>query len=78
MPRAYDTDEQRKAEVPAGLVFTEIVDCPLCGEAFDGVFTDPAMDAEDMAEPPRTEQCCPGCGHRWIAELTGWTNYGDA
>lgn len=76
MPRINDSDEQSKSN--GSLVFSEIVDCPACSSAFDGVWVDNSITVEDIVEPPMATQICPECKHVFEAELTGWMNYGDA
>jgi ribosomal protein S27AE len=75
LPRAFDSDS-----VPEILRFTENVDCPRCGEIFEGEFLDhtQSLSVQDMQEPPRGAQVCPECGHGFSAELTGWMFYGEA
>lgn len=73
MPRAFDSGEQ------SGLLhFTELVDCPACGLTFDGDFTDGSMSVEDIVDPPQGRHQCPGCGHGWVSEMTGWNFFTEA
>jgi uncharacterized protein (UPF0212 family) len=75
MPRAFDSDS-----APEILRFFENVDCPGCGEIFEGEFLDhtQSLSVQDMQDPPVGEHDCPECGFTWQAELTGWMFYGEA
>lgn len=73
MPRSFDSGDDEPA-----LVFTELVDCPACGLTFDADFFDPSDAVEDIVDPPTGDQLCPGCGHRWVAVLSGWNFYTEA
>lgn len=74
-PRAFDSDKVR-----GQLWFRENVDCPACGEVFEGEFVDNAgsMSVEDMTEPPVGSHRCPACGREWVSEMTGWMFYSEA
>ncbi len=78
-PRAFDSDEVRRAEAPL-LTFDEIVTCPECGLEFEGEFADEsgAMDVEDLTDPPVGHHQCPGCGYHWVSEATGWSFFSEA
>lgn len=76
-PRAFDSDEVSRADTPL-LRFSENVDCDECGVVFEGEFVDNSMTVEDIADPPRGRHVCPGCGHEWTSEMTGWTFYSEA
>lgn len=75
MPRAFDSDS-----APEILRFTENVDCPRCGEIFEGEFLDHtrSLSVQDMQEPPFGDHECPECGFAWQAQMTGWMFYGEA
>lgn len=75
MPRAFDSDAQ-----PSRLDFTENVTCEVCGEVFEGLFSDYAQSLtfQDMTDPPLGQHTCPCCGHGWCSELTGWTFFSEA
>jgi len=75
-PRAFDSDDVARDETT--LQFVEIIDCPLCGTAFETVFTDDSLTVEDIVEPPTADHTCPSCGHLWNAPMTGWTFYSEA
>lgn len=77
MPRDFDSDEVARGEQLA-LRFTELVDCPACGQTFHGVFHDDSMSVEDLTDPPIGEHTCPECGHQFVSEMTGWTFYSEA
>ncbi len=74
MPRSFDSDA-----APGLLGFTENVQCPVCGETFEGHFLDysQSLSVQDMTEPPTGEHECE-CGHRFRSELTGWMFYSEA
>lgn len=76
MPRDFDSDALARGE--QALRFTENVDCPQCALVFESVFHSPAASLEDLTDPPIGEHHCPGCGHRFAEELTGWLFYGEA
>lgn len=75
MPRAFDSDEP-----PQWLSFTENVECPACGEIFEGLFYDytASQSFQDIQDPPQGKHQCPWCEHRWASEMTGWTMFGEA
>lgn len=75
MPRSFDSSES-----PAILTFTENVQCPHCGEIFEGQFLDQAasLSVQDMVEPPSGVQQCPECGYWFDAVMSGWMLYGEA
>ena len=76
MPRTYDSDEQRRQ---GGLLrFSANVDCEDCGAVFEGMWVDDSLDAEQMTDPPVSEQVCPSCGWSDEVEYPGFVNYGDA
>jgi predicted RNA-binding Zn-ribbon protein involved in translation (DUF1610 family) len=77
-PRAFDSDEVARDEHPGLLRFTENVDCPQCGQVFEGQFHDPSLTVQDITDPPAGRHECPNCGHRFTSELTGWTMYNEA
>jgi predicted RNA-binding Zn-ribbon protein involved in translation (DUF1610 family) len=77
MPRNFDSDQVARGE-PSRLRFTEFVDCPQCGQLSEGEFFDDSMSVEDIVDPPTGNHVCPGCGHRWSSELTGWTFFSEA
>ena len=76
MPRQFDSDAVARGE--EGLRFTENLDCPQCALMFEGVFVDDSISVEDIVDPPRAAHTCPGCGHQWTAEMTGWTFFSEA
>jgi len=73
MPRDFDSGARQMA-----LRFTEIVDCPRCATAFEGVFHADGDSVEDVVDPPIGEHECPACAHHFPSELTGWTFYTEA
>lgn len=75
MPRAFDSDNPS-----SDLVFTENVECPRCGEVFEGEFQDPArsLSVQDMVETPESNHECPVCGCVFISVMTGWMFFGEA
>jgi len=73
VPRHFDS-----AENQSRLVFAELVDCPACTLVFGGVFTSDATELDDIVETPTGAHVCPGCGHAFVTELTGWTFYTEA
>lgn len=75
MPREFDSD----APAPV-LRFTENVECPRCGEMFEGIFTDQSrsLSVQDMTDPPVGHHECCWCGHLFTSELSGWMLYGEA
>lgn len=75
MPRFFDSDDPH-----ARLEFTENVECPSCGELFEGLFYDytESLSVQDMTEAPRGEHQCPACGFFFISEFSGWTFYTEA
>lgn len=75
MPRRFDSDDRDPV-----LVFTENVDCPRCGELFEGTFYDQSrsLTVQDMVDPPVGEHECPGCGCRFTSSATGWSFYSEA
>lgn len=76
MPRGFDSDAVARGE--QALRFVERVDCPACALVFEGVFHADADTVEDLAAPPVGAHTCPGCGHGFGTELTGWTFYSEA
>ncbi len=80
MPRDFDSDalagEPDRAAM--ALRFTENVDCPQCALVFEGVFHDDSDSVQDMTDPPVGEHVCPGCGHAFATEMTGWTFFSEA
>jgi hypothetical protein len=54
-------DSDDVAQGTGGLVLRGRVDCD-CGEIFEGVWRDPSLSLEDMAEAPVADQECPSCG----------------
>jgi len=53
-------------------------DCPHDDCLFDGAWSDPASDVEDMQEPPVADQVCPR-GHVIEAvPYPGWSYYTEA
>lgn len=75
MPRAFDSDRD-----PEALVFTENVDCPVCGEVFEGQFEDRtrSLSVEDMVDTPIGDHQCPECGQEFSSLLSGWMFYSEA
>lgn len=75
MPRQFDSDDSR-----AELSFTENVDCPRCGEIFEGDFYDPqrSLSVQDMADPAVGDHECPYCGYAFSSQMSGWMFYGEA
>lgn len=75
MPRAFDSDDSDPV-----LGFTENVECPRCGEIFEGDFLDQtqSLSVQDMVQPPTGVQQCSDCGHWFDATMTGWTMFGEA
>ncbi len=76
MVRAFDSDEVNRTGCP--MRFTEIVDCPRCGTAFDADFVDGSISVEDIVDPPTGRHTCPRCEHTWVSEMTGWTFFSEA
>jgi rubredoxin len=75
MPRSFDSDR------PTGrLEFTENVECPVCGDLFEGFFYDytESLSLQDMTEAPRGEHECPVCQFAFISEFSGWTFFTEA
>ncbi len=75
MPRAFDSDLD-----PENLVFTENVECPRCGEIFEGRFVDQtgSLSVQDMVVAPFGDHECPECGRSFITTLSGWMLFGEA
>lgn len=75
MPRAFDSDEN-----PTALRFTENVDCPRCGEIFEGDFVDRtrSLSVQDIREQPQGGHICPACDFSFVSWMTGWMFYGEA
>ena len=75
MPRAFDSDQP-----PAVAVFTENVDCPFCGQIFEGEFVDhtKSLSVQDMAVAPLGDHECPECGAFFSSPMTGWMFFGEA
>jgi uncharacterized protein (UPF0212 family) len=75
LPRAFDSDEPGQ-----DLSFTENVECPGCGEIFEGEFTDhtKSLTVQDMVEPPSGTHQCPACRKSFGSVMTGWMFYGEA
>jgi uncharacterized protein (UPF0212 family) len=75
MPRAFDSDDSDPV-----LGFTENVECPRCGEIFEGEFLDhtQSLSVQDMVESPRGDHACPSCRHAFSSEMSGWLFYGEA
>lgn len=75
MPRSFDSDGW-----PTDLVFTENVDCPFCGEVFEGQFADhtKSLSFEDMVVAPLGDHECPECGRVFATTMSGWMFYGEA
>ncbi len=75
MPRSFDSDLN-----PEDLVFTENVECPRCGEIFEGEFRDSeaSLSVQDMAVAPFGDHECPECRHRFVTTLSGWVMFGEA
>lgn len=75
MPRFFDSDRP-----PGRLEFTENVECPSCGDIFEGLFYDytASLSLQDMAEPPVGKHQCPTCLHEFLSEFSGWTFYTEA
>lgn len=75
MPRAFDSDQD-----PEALVFTENVDCPVCGERFEGQFVDltRSLSVQDMTVAPLGDHECPECGQEFITTMSGWMFYSEA
>lgn len=70
MAKHTDSDEQARGD---GLLhFSTLLDCPGCGETFEGHWTDPSLTIEDMTDPPVAEQECAACGHKFTEEYPGW------
>lgn len=74
MPRSFDSDDSDPL-----LCFTENVECPRCGEIFEGQFLDrtASLSVQDMVEPPTGTHQCPACGQWFDSSLTGWTMFSD-
>jgi uncharacterized protein (UPF0212 family) len=75
LPRAFDSDAD-----PQVLRFTENVECPGCGEVFEGEFCDhtASLTVQDMVDAPTGEHECPVCGLCFASAMTGWLFYGEA
>lgn len=75
MPRSFDSDS-----ASPGLAFTENVECPRCGEIFEGDFVDhtQSLSVQDMVVAPFGDHECVECGYRWITTMTGWMFYSEA
>lgn len=56
------------------LVLNALVECPnpLCGETYEGAWTDESASVQDMAEPPEAVQTCPVCGCKQLEVYPGW------
>lgn len=76
MPRVFDSDDQAAGSAP--LVYSELVDCPKCGCAFDALFADDSISESDMTDPPGGMQICPGCNYEWMATMSGWCFWSEA
>lgn len=75
MPRSFDSDRN-----PQDLLFVENVECPLCGEIFEGEFLDhtQSLSVQDMVVAPFGDHQCPACDSKFISTMTGWMLYGEA
>jgi uncharacterized protein (UPF0212 family) len=75
MPRSFDSDDS-----DAVLQFTENVDCPVCGERFEGIFYDQSgsLSVQDMTDPPTGRHECPRCGAMFVSDATGWSFFSEA
>lgn len=60
------------------LVLHGLVDCAGCGETFPGRWVEASDTVQDMDEPPRQDQACPGCGHVQAETWPGWTFRSEA
>jgi uncharacterized protein (UPF0212 family) len=75
MARLFDSDSP-----PPVLTFAENVECPGCGEIFEGLFTDytASPSVEDLTEPPLGRHECPECGLGFASAMTGWMFFTEA
>lgn len=75
VPRQFDSDDPR-----AVLTFTENVECPSCGEIFEGLFQDRSrsLSVQDMVDAPEGDHQCPWCEFEFSSAMTGWMFYGEA
>lgn len=75
MPRSFDSDDPDPT-----LEFTENVDCPSCGEIFEGTFHDlsGSLSVQDMVDPPVGSHDCPLCRRQFTSLGTGWSFYSEA
>lgn len=54
------------------LVLRALLDCPVCGITFKGVWEDDSLSVQDMAEAPVADQTC-DCGYVMKdEEYPGW------
>lgn len=72
VPRAFDSADRGRVS------FVEAVDCPDCGLTFEGTFETTDAEVEDVVEAPEGQHTCPGCGYRFVTELTGWCMHQEA
>lgn len=75
MTRLFDSDCP-----PAVLTFAENVECPDCGEIFEGFFIDhtQSLTVEDLTEAPEGRHLCPECDAIFFSTLTGWMFFSEA
>ena len=75
MPRVFDSDGEHR-----DLRFTENVECPGCGEVFEGEFLDhtKSLTVQDMVDAPTGTHECPVCRKSFGTAMTGWMFYGEA
>lgn len=75
MARIFDSDDPEPV-----LRFSERIECPSCGEEFEGLFVDRTRShsVQDMSEPPVGDHVCPWCGHGFSSEFGGWLFFSEA
>lgn len=54
-----------------------MLECPECGEEFEGQWADGSIDPEQRDEAPVQSQACPR-GHVFDAEYPGWSYLSEA
>ncbi len=58
-------------------MFVENVDCPACGQTFEGFFGDASPTVEDMVDAPVGQHTCPACGTGFVTVFTGWQFFSE-
>lgn len=82
MPRTSELSEHNRGNDNSEIVFTQLVDCPVCGSTTEGQFHTGAFDEDgltDLSELSEEQTCGnPECSHKWEEEYTAWSSFGEA